>query len=126
MKNLSFFTIGSLLCLFFMSSCSSSSDDDCLHCHLALVYESGNEVQFEMHAPGDAHEFCGDDLTAAQAPDYAYTPDEDLTVDGVTITAGTSYTNGQTVDASLFPKLIVGTDSLNALNWEIHCDVHEE
>jgi len=59
------------------TSCSKS-DDGCHECHIALENADGSETMWEMTNSSGGEDFCGEELTTVEAPDYDHSVSEIL------------------------------------------------
>ena len=109
----------SLIGLLFVA-CEKDEEEECHPCHIAYHMESDEEDDDHDHDHDHDHDeeisvpigdgdFCGDDLTAAEAPGFEY----ELTEDYETTDA-----DGETV---IVPAGVYGNG-----NMEIHCEEHAD
>ena len=68
------------LAVSFFTSCSKGDDhnDACHECHLAFPDGNGGEIIWEITNAAGGEDFCGDELTEVEAPNYDYSDSEIL------------------------------------------------
>ena len=114
MKKTNLLTLAVLSSMLVFTSCSKDNDtaELCAECHIALDNDK-SETIWDIASPSGDDNFCGDELTEAEASDATYTVTDTLYADGTGVV--------------LLPGEY-GPGSAENSQYEIHCgeEGHED
>tara|TARA_B100000902_G_C27274989_1_gene898358 strand:- start:1506 stop:1802 length:297 start_codon:yes stop_codon:yes gene_type:complete len=97
MKKSNLLTAVTLCTVLAFTSCTKSDSVECHECHVAYDGPNG-EIEVEISAADGGEDFCGTELEAVEAPNYLHP----------------------------IPETIVGTDTIPAGSYEVHCEEHAD